>query len=279
MLDLRLQNKIILITGGARGLGFAMAMQFLLQGAKVIVLDKNSHEIASFREKHIAYIQTYIKNNAAIDIDITKTLKNISCMLCDLSDEKAIKATFAKISENYSKINCLVNNAALIKMYGIEACEQDWQESLLNNVANYALVTKYSLALLERGEDANIINIGSVSAFIAQEKFLTYSTCKSAIINMTKCMALDFSHLNIRVNAVHPGTIWTEYTADFVKQNYAIDKLTADKHQDFGKKTLVNKIGSVEDVSSFVLFLSSYHANYMNGQNIIIDGGHSINLR
>src|ERR1051325_93048 len=178
----RLKDKVAIITGGAVGIGRATAELFVEEGAKVVVADLLMPEVEAL----------FVETDISKEDDCRK--------VCD----EAMRA--------FGRLDILVNNAAAFVLKGLEATVDDWHRSLTVNIVGTALMSKYASEYMKQSGGGAIVNLGSISSFIAQPSFIAYSATKAAIVQMTRNMALDLAPFNIRVNCVCPGTIMTRAT-------------------------------------------------------------------
>jgi NAD(P)-dependent dehydrogenase (short-subunit alcohol dehydrogenase family) len=251
---MQLKGKVAIVTGGAAGIGQAIAERFAEEGATVLVLDIDS------------------ENLQALEIAARKKGHDIKGVLTDISDEQTVERNITEITEQYSSVDILVNNAARFVLKGIEAESQDWHNSLNVNVCGTAYCTKYTARSMKSHGGGAIVNIASISGVVAQPDFVTYSTTKAAIIQMTKNTALDLGQYGIRVNCVSPGTIITAATKKHVKKL----GITMNEFEHLeSEKTVLKKVGRPREVASAVLFLASSEASYISGVNLMVDGGYT----
>eukprot|EP01084_Bolivina_argentea_P222687 376866_1 len=198
----RLHNKVCLITGASNGVGQAVALLFYQHGAKIALLD-----ITPF-DKTIALI---IKLTNTKNRNISQ---NILCIKCDISKEYQIESSIKKICDKYGRIDVIVNNAAYFTFHSVlTATKTDWYKSIDVNVIGAANIIKHAVnnGLMKKG--SSIINISSMSAFIAENNSATYGVTKAALVQLTRNTALDLykSH-GIRVNTICPGLVDTPPT-------------------------------------------------------------------
>jgi NAD(P)-dependent dehydrogenase (short-subunit alcohol dehydrogenase family) len=247
-----LGNKIAIITGAAAGIGKATAELFAEEGAKVVLADID----VSRGEKTTAGISTKGYEAAFVPADISKEAeaKRIS--------EEAIR--------QFGRIDVLVNNAATFVLKGFDATMEEWQRSVGVNIIGTSMVTKYASEKMKESGGGAIVNLASISSFIAQPNFFVYSATKSAVLQMTRNMAMDLAPHNIRVNCVCPGFIMTEAVERYAKEkNLTLDQVNAEE----GAKTFLKRAGQPRDVANAVRFLSSDEASYITGTFILVDGG------
>src|SRR5262249_45102862 len=149
----------------------------------------------------------------------------------------------------------LVNNAAVFVLRGIDATPEEWRQSLDVNVIGLALVTKHVVPVMRQAGGGAIVNLASISSFIAQPEFITYNATKAAIANMTRCMALDLAPHHIRVNAVAPGTVWTQIVERRARE-LGLDRAAADVHADFGAAHMIHRCADPREIAYPILFLA-----------------------
>ncbi len=248
----RLANKVAVITGGAGGIGEATAELFSEEGAKVVILDKHlsgDSVAARIREKRRAatFFQT------------------------DISEEAEVKRAIEATEREFGHIDILVNNAAVFVLKGLDATEEDWHRSLDTNVIGTSLCTRYASKVMRKHGSGSIVNLSSISGFIAQPEFLTYSATKAALINMTRCMALDLASYGIRVNCVCPGTIRTAATDRHMAQTGLTE---AQFLAENAPLHLLNRVGTPREVAYAIMFLASDEASFITATPLLVDGGY-----
>ena len=244
------QNKTIVITGGAKGIGAATAQVFLEAGAKVIVLDITADTLVTNKaSRHFIY--------------------------CDVSSETQVQKAFEDISKQFGTIDFLVNNAG-IQRYGTvtETTADEWDLVMNVNLKSYFLCSKYALPLIQRKGSGAIINVASVQAFLSQQNVAAYTTAKSAILGLTRSIAIDYAP-NIRCVAVCPGTIDTPMLRDSI----ALSPDPGEVMQECIDMHLTKRIGTPEEVAGLIFYLCDDKAAFITGQAIRIDGGLGITIQ
>ena len=250
----RLKDKIAIVTGGAAGIGQATAVLFAEEGAKVVVadLDKTAGE-------------------KTVD-QIKKSRGEAMFVKTDVSDEKAVCRVCDQTVKQFGKMHILVNNAATFVLKGIEAEVEDWERSLRVNVIGASLMSRYAVEKMKQTGGGAIVNLSSISAFIAQPLFVTYSATKAALLQMTRNMAMDLAPFNIRVNCVCPGTILTRATEDHMKRvGMSFEQFLAQE----APAHLLNRVGQPREVAYAILFLASDEASFITGTHLMVDGGYT----
>ena len=248
----RLAGKVAVVTGASNGIGEATAELFAEEGAPVVVVDVDpaGESVAlRIREKggHAIFVAT------------------------DISKEDDVRSAMERAASELGRIDVLVNNAAVFVLEGLEASVEAWHRSLDVNVIGTALCTRYAAEAMKRHGSGAIVNLSSISAFVAQPHFLAYSATKAALVNMTRCMALDLAPFGIRVNCVCPGTIRTAATdrhmahAGMSEEQFIIEQAPLQ---------LLNRIGQPREVAYAILFLASDEASFITATSLVVDGGY-----
>ena len=251
---MRLSNKVALVTGGSDGIGAATAELFAEHGASVVIVDIDDKGGAEVRDRILAAGGQAVFVHA----DISRPA------------EAASLATAAEIA--FGRLDILVNNAATFVLKGIDATPEDWHRSLDVNVIGTSMVTRAAVQVMRRGGGGAIVNVASISSFVAQPQFLTYSATKAAILQMTRNLALDLAPDGIRVNCVCPGTILTRASRDHMERvGMSLDDFIAAE----APKHLLNRIGSPREVAQAILFLASEDASFITGTHLMVDGGYT----
>ncbi len=235
-------DKVVIITGAARGIGLATARIFLQQNYKVVIVDKDRNEVNKLK----------LKND--------KLLKYI----CDISYPKKNKSMIEDIYKWGKRIDILVNNAGVADFGKIETVKfKNWRKIMDTNLDGTFLTTQNVIKYLKKTK-GNIINIASISGLRASTLRIAYGTSKAAIIQLTQQQAIELGEFGIRVNCVSPGPVKTKlaqavHTPDIVKAYH--DSIP------------LNRYGMENEIAEAIFFLSSEKASYITGQNLSVDGG------
>jgi NAD(P)-dependent dehydrogenase (short-subunit alcohol dehydrogenase family) len=251
---MRLQDKVAIITGAGKGIGKATAFLFAEEGAKVVVVDCD----AASGEQTAAEIE---KQGCAALFE-----------RADISKETDAERIVRETAKAFGGIDILVNNAAIFVMKGFDATVPEWQQSLSVNVIGTVLVTKYAVDSMKKRGGGAVVNLASISSWIAQSNLFAYSTTKAAVLQLTRNMAMDLAPWAIRVNCVCPGTIVTPAVHRYMdERGITMEQLNAEE----GAKTLLKRVGQPQEVARAILFLASDEASYITGTHLMVDGGYT----
>ncbi|HLG01097.1 MAG TPA: glucose 1-dehydrogenase [Acidimicrobiia bacterium] len=255
----RLDGKVAIVTGGARGQGAAEARRFAEEGASVLVTDVLDEE----GEKTVAAISA--------DLPSTRGSDSVAYRHHDVTQEDEWEATAADAVERFGGLHVLVNNAGIASGGPLAMTPLDDYMNVINvNQVGVFLgmkvATPHMVSSVQRdGGTASIINISSVDGMVGMAMTVAYVASKFAVRGMTKTAALELGMFGIRVNSIHPGGVDTPLL-DPAKE------LGVDLRQVFSNVPL-NRIGTPSDVADLALFLASEESSYCTGSEFVIDGG------
>lgn len=243
----RLDGKVALISGGARGQGAEEGRLFAAEGATVVLAD----------------ILDDVGHATAASID------RASYMHLDVRREGDWDAVVASIIERLGRLDVMVNNAAIdLERSLVETSLEEWNQVLAVNQTGVLLGTGTAArAMIAAGSGGSIINISSVAGLEGLKLHTAYGATKWALRGMTRTAAQELGKFGIRVNTVHPGIIETEFTAELKSFK---DPATRAKLE---RGIALRRYGQTDDVAKLVLFLASDDAGYCTGQEYLVDGG------
>ena len=245
---MRLENKVALISGGARGMGATEAKLFVTEGARVVIGDVLEEE----GRRTEAEINETGGECLFIRLDVTSA-----------SDwQRAVAATVAR----FGKLDVLVNNAGIYRTERVEETSEElWDQVMEINAKGVFLGTKYAIPEMRKAGGGSIINISSVAGLVGNHMSAAYSSSKGAVRLFTKSTAIQYASEGIRANSIHPGTIETLMTAPMLAdEEYRQDRVT---------RTPLGRLGRPEDVAYGALYLASDESSFVTGSELVIDGG------
>jgi NAD(P)-dependent dehydrogenase (short-subunit alcohol dehydrogenase family) len=250
---MRLQKKIVLITGAASGIGKSTASLFAKEGAHVIVNDLDG-----------------AKGEETVE-EIRQTGGKAEFIQADVTDPISVKSMVDHMIARNGRIDVLFNNAGISGVGMLHEIEPETWDRIMNiNIKGVFLTSKYVVPHMMEARSGSIINMSSCIAEIGLARRASYAATKGAVLAMTKSMQVDYAPFNIRVNALLPGTIMTPFVENYLRTSYddpdeAIASLKS--------RQLSNELGRPEDVAYAALFLASDESRFMMGAPFYIDGG------
>ncbi len=246
---MRLQGKVALITGGARGIGREIALLFAREGADVAICDVN-REVADQTKKEIEALG---RRAMSFETDVT--------------DLKQVEEMTNNVLDNFKRLDILVNNAGITRDgLLLRMSEEDWDKVLAVNLKGVFSCTKAVSKILIKQRSGKIVNIASIIGIMGNAGQANYAASKGGIISFTKSVAKELASRNVQVNAVAPGFIQTAMT----------DKLTPAQRETMLAAIPLARLGVAADVAQACLFLACGEADYITGQTLVVDGGMSM---
>ncbi|MFJ5766149.1 SDR family NAD(P)-dependent oxidoreductase [Lysinibacillus sp. NPDC093210] len=250
---MRLQGKVALITGGGSGIGRSTALLFAAEGAHVIINDVHK------------------ENGEGTVKDIQHNGGSATFYHADVTIPEAVKEMVEHITKQFEKIDILFNNVGISNVGRIDEVEPDvWDKVMSVNVKGVYLPTKYIVPHMMEQKGGCIINMSSCAAEIGLKQRALYSATKGAILSLTKAMQVDYAPYNIRVNALLPGTIFTPFVENYLKNAYDNPQAAI---ASIKTRQLSGELGKPEDVAKAALFLATDESSFMMGSPLYIDGG------
>ncbi len=241
-----LSDQVAIVTGASQGLGKACAIALAQNGARVLCVARNAEKLAA----------TVAEIEAAGGIG--------EAVPCDVTDREAAAAAITSAKETHGRLDILVNNAGITRdklMRGMS--DEEWDSVIATNLTSCFVCCRTAAGIMRRAKYGRIINMASISGLIGNPGQANYSASKAGMIGMTRTMSKELVNRGVTVNAVAPGFIASEMTAELGDAVLAEVK----------KRIPAKRLGEAEDVAAAVLFLASKSAGYISGQTIVVDGG------
>jgi NAD(P)-dependent dehydrogenase (short-subunit alcohol dehydrogenase family) len=251
---MRISDKVAIVTGGGSGIGRAVCQLFAAEGASVLATD-----IDDRTGKETARL-------------ITNQGGKAKFVKADMAKESDCRMVVNQCAETFGRINILVNSAARFIMKGLEATPEDWKQVMETNVFGYAYMMRLAAERMKAAGGGSIVNVASISSVVAQPQMVTYNTSKGAVLQLTRCAAMDLAPDNIRVNCVCPGLVWTP-----VAQRRATEAgLTREQATAaWAGMQFIKRAAEPSEIGYAILFLASDESSFCTGSALFVDGGHT----
>ena len=242
-------RRIAIVTGGASGIGLAIAQKFTSNKMHTIVIGRDKTRLSNAKKKLGRYCTT---------------------ISFDLTDLAKIPALVKDIIHQFGHIDVLVNNAGInMKKEFTEVTDEEFQRILLTNVTSIFALSREVVKQMKKKGSGTIINISSMASQYGLPKVIAYTASKSAIEGMTRAMAVELSPLGIRVNCIAPGFIATDMSAKALNGDL-------ERKQKVMSRTPMGYLGDPVDIANAALYLANGEAKYVTGVVLPVDGGNSI---
>jgi len=246
----RLKNKIAVITGAGTGIGRAIALSFTREGAKVALVGRRKDLLKAVAEE--AGGSTLV-------------------LAGDVSQRRDIDRILAETAAHFGGVNVLVNNAGILHIgTAEEITEEQWDETFNINVRGLWLLSRSVLPHMRKAGGGCIINVASVLGINGARKRAAYAPSKGAVVLLTKCMAVDYGHENIRVNALCPSFVETDLTAEVIRKAPDPKAVRAERISVHP----LGRLGQPGDMAGLAVFLASDESSWMTGATLPVDGGY-----
>jgi NAD(P)-dependent dehydrogenase (short-subunit alcohol dehydrogenase family) len=246
----RLKNKIAVVTGAGSGIGRACAIALAREGAKVVLVGR--------RKDRLEETAREIGDSAFI-------------LPADVSAQDEIVRVVKQTVEHFGGLNVLLNNAGVLHIGTAEQItEEQWDETFNLNVRGLWLLSRAVLPAMRKAGGGSIINVASVLGINGARNRASYAPSKGAVVLLTKCMAIDHGHENIRVNAICPSFVETDLTAAVVRKAPDPVSVRAERiavHP-------IGRLGQPEDIAGLAVYLASDESSWVTGSVFAVDGGY-----
>lgn len=242
MLDFKLKDKKVIITGGSRGIGLSILDRFYDLGSKVLIIGSNEERLAKVKQKY----------------------SNIFTLQLDLGKHSEIKEMFNLAIKSLGGLDILINNAGITKdNLAIRMSKDEWSQVIDVNLTSNFLLCQEAIKVMIKNKSGSIINISSVVAHLGNSGQVNYASSKAAIIAMSKSLAREYAKKNVRVNCISPGFIETDMTSALKEEHKSL----------LLKGIPMEKMGSGKDIANATVFLASELASYITGETLHVNGG------
>jgi NAD(P)-dependent dehydrogenase (short-subunit alcohol dehydrogenase family) len=239
----RFDGQVVVVTGGARGIGDAIVRRVVAEGGRAVVPDV---------------------------IDPAEPVARTRYLRCDITDREAVAAAHASIEAEEGRLDVLVNNAGIQRVALTDLIDpDDWDEVIRVNLIGAFNWCRLALRTMKRQRSGAIVNIGSVAAFIALPGRGPYTAAKAGLMALTRTMAVEVASLGIRVNAVAPGMTLTGMIEQVAREGVVdLDAMM--------REIPMGRLATVDEIAKAVCFLASDDASYITGETLVVDGAWSI---
>ncbi|AHG18941.2 short-chain dehydrogenase [Chania multitudinisentens RB-25] len=242
-----LQGKVAVITGGAAGIGLAIAERYLQNGAQVVLLD---------RAPAVQQIAQQLDAQSALGI------------VADVTDKASVTQAVAEAKAHFGRLDVLVNSAGIVLLHPAEEVPEDaWDSTMAVNLKGVFLTSQAVGHYFLRQGSGSIINLASQAGMVALPNHLAYCASKAGVIGLTQVLALEWGPQNVRVNAISPTVVLTELGRKAWSGEVA---------EQMKQKIPLRRFAEPQDIAASALFLASDAASMITGANLVVDGGYTI---
>ncbi len=247
----RMNGKVVAITGGAGGIGAATVRRFLEEDAKVAFCDRDAEKGSAFERELDIADAIFIPANVSRETDAARFIE--------------------ETVSRFGHLDVLVNNAAIRNYVDVtEASAESWDNVLGVNLKGFAFCAKAAIPAMKRASGGVVVNLASVRSLVAGPKCVQYDTTKAAILGLTRSMARDHAPDGVRVMAVGPGPIFTDFHENRAEE---LGQTHDEYMKTFGSDTMMDRPGTPTEVANAILFVASDEASFMTGTCVFVDGG------
>lgn len=251
---LKLEKRIVIVTGGASGIGLAIGRRFAAEGAIVEILDRNKAEMA----------------RAVAEIEAAGGVA--AAAVCDVADAKMVDDVIGRIHARRGRIHMLINNAGVAHVgNALTTTPEDFELVQRVNVFGVANCLRSTLKFMVADGGGVILNLASCVSVMAIEDRFAYATSKGAVLSMTYAVAKDFLKQGVRCNALLPGRVHTPFVDGFIAKNYPGRE--AEMFEKLSQAQPIGRMAQPEEIANAALFLCSDEAAFITGTGLPVDGG------
>lgn len=248
---LQLDNKVAIVTGGTKGIGWGIAEGLAQAGAAVVIASRHQDECDAAASRLRQF-----------------NIKAIG-MKTDVTIQTEVQNLIDRTVETFGHLDIIINNAgSAVTKKAEELKEEDWNRVIDIDLKSVFFCSQAAGRVMITQNHGKIINIASMLGLVAEKQVLPYCAAKGGVLQMTKALALEWARYNIQVNAICPGYVVTSINKEELHQEKVFNHIIA--------KIPMRRFGEPDDISGAAVFLASDASNYMTGQSIVIDGGWTI---
>lgn len=250
------QQRVVVLTGAARGIGEAMARLFIERGYAIAALD-------------------VLESGRAVCEEIASSGSTCQFYLCDVTDESQVKATIETVFSRFGRIDVLLNNAGVVLVKPLVETSWDEFQRVTNvNLGGTFLLCKYVLPIMRRQHSGSIVNMASVSGHVGQTEHALYGATKGAILSFTRALAWEVASDGIRVNSVSPGSVDTPMLrSDVMLESQRTGRSFEELKRQREAEQAFNRWADPREIAEAAYFLASDAASFMTGSDLLVDGG------
>ena len=265
---MKLEGKVVLVTGGGRGIGRGISLVFAQEGAKLVLAARGEQPLERTRR------------------DVEALGREVLVVRTDVSKEEDVRRAIDAAVERFGTVDVLVNNAGVGLHKRVDLVSMDEYDRVMDtNLRGTWMGCRYVAPVMMKAGGGSIINISSVHGISGIPEMSVYAASKAGIIGATRVMALDLAPFNIRVNAISPGAIYLperlERNLEQVREEdrEELERRFAGRYWDAHKYVQpLEQVGTPEDVAQCAVFLASEDSRFITGQNIVVDGGATLKI-
>jgi 3(or 17)beta-hydroxysteroid dehydrogenase len=255
----RLQGKVALVTGAARGIGAGIAQAMAGEGASVIFTDLRVEDAST----------------------AASGIRNASALMLDVTSPESWETAGEVIKREFGRLDVLVNNAGIDMSKSLaETAYEDWRRIMTVNVDSVFLGCRTMQALLieggrQRVGNSSVINLSSVAGIVGYPDQLAYNVSKAAVRHLTKSLAIEWAHhgFGIRSNSIHPGAIQTQMVEEHIATQVSRGAVADEVRRAIAEMAPVGRLGTIEEVAAAAVYLASDEASFVNAAELVVDGG------
>jgi NAD(P)-dependent dehydrogenase (short-subunit alcohol dehydrogenase family) len=244
----RFAGRVAIVTGGTAGIGLATAAELCREGASAVV--------------------TGLAQDGDAPAELAPWSDRVVCLLGDMGDDSFCREVVETAQARFGRVDCLVNNAFSFLAKSLDATRDDFVYSMERGPIAYARMIQFAGEAMHRTGGGSIVNVSSISGWVAQRNRWTYNAAKGAVNQITRCAALDLAQLGIRVNSVSPGWIETREVVKAAGDEWpTLSRVWGDYH-------MLRRLGTTTECAKAILFLLSDDASFITGVDLPVDGGY-----